>query len=213
MWNSSRCFTVILTLSFFVFYTQCRVIVILRQCEWLCVFQSNFRTFAALRLIAQPIISLLAALTALSLHIDFAAALASNQTSPDVCHAITYSSILGAQWVAVTGCRNTVRGSWRGFGTGFLHLDVHLLTQSGSGNTFHTETHALSSSASTIGPALLDMGQEGYFEFLCRKLNHISPGTEASDCLNLRHASVFIKQLWDMTQRQKHLMKAFPLRN
>lgn len=67
---------------------------------------SNFHTLAALRLIVQPIISLFAALTALSLHVDFTAALASNQTGSDVCHAITYSSVLGAQRVAVTGCRN-----------------------------------------------------------------------------------------------------------
>lgn len=78
---------------------------------------------------------------------------------------------------------------------GFLHLDLHLLTQSRSGNTSHTETHALSSSASIISPALLDMAQERYLEFLCRKLNHISRGTWASDCLILGNASNFIRQL------------------
>lgn len=147
-----------------------------------CV-KSNFSTFAAFRLVAQPIISLFAALTALSLHVDFAATLTSNQTSSNVCHAITYSSVLGAQRVAVTGCRNTWKGSLKGF---WVNLNLHLLTQGWSGNSFHTEARALSSCASIIGSALLDMGREGYFEFLCSELNHISWGTGASDGVNLR---------------------------
>lgn len=65
---------------------------------------SDFRTLAALRFIAQPVKSLFAALAALSLHVDFAAALAGNQTDSDVRHAVADSSVQRAQRVTVTGC-------------------------------------------------------------------------------------------------------------
>lgn len=73
--------------------------------DYVCLVASDFRTLAALWLIAQPVKSLFAALAALSLHVDFAAALASNQTDSDVRHAVADSSVQRAQRVTVTGCK------------------------------------------------------------------------------------------------------------
>lgn len=78
--------------------------------DYVCLgVASDFRTLAALWLIAQPVKSLFAALAALSLHVDFAAALASNQTDSDVRHAVADSSVQRAQRVTVTGCKQQTR--------------------------------------------------------------------------------------------------------
>lgn len=66
-----------------------------------------FCTFAALWLVTHSVMRWLAALTAFSLHIDFAATLSGNQTQSNVSHPVTDSSVQGAQRVAVTGYRHT----------------------------------------------------------------------------------------------------------
>lgn len=73
----------------------------------------HFRTLAALRLVAQPVMSLFAALAALSLHVDFTAALTSYQAGSNVSHAVAYSSVQRAQRVAVAVCGNIRRTQLR----------------------------------------------------------------------------------------------------
>lgn len=73
-----------------------------------------FPTFAAFGVVAEPVMSVSAAITALSLHVGFTAALTSNQASAHVCLSVAYSPVQRAHWVAVAGCRrniSTVRSS------------------------------------------------------------------------------------------------------
>lgn len=52
--------------------------------------------------------SVSAAVTALSLHVHFAAALTSNETGPHVCRPVTYAPVQRAHWVTVTGCTGKI---------------------------------------------------------------------------------------------------------
>lgn len=67
------------------------------------------RTLAALGLVAQAVMSLFAALAALSLHVDLTPALTGYQAGSDVGHSVAYSSVQRAQRVAVTVCGNIRR--------------------------------------------------------------------------------------------------------
>lgn len=67
-----------------------------------------FHTFAAFGVVAEPVMSVSAAVAALPLHVGFTAALTSNETSVHVCHSVTYSPVQRAHWVTVTGCRRNI---------------------------------------------------------------------------------------------------------
>lgn len=77
-------------------------------------------TFAAFGGVAEPIMSVPAAVAALPLHVGFAAALAGDEPSAHVRHPVAHPPVQRAHRVAVAGCRRTmgpVRESlWDGLG-------------------------------------------------------------------------------------------------
>lgn len=94
---------------------------------WCCVY---CQTFAAFGVVAEPEMSVSAAVTALSLHVGFTAALTGNQTSAHVCHSVTDSPVQRAGWVTVTGCRRNISTMRSRFG-----LDSSGLADEGLGST------------------------------------------------------------------------------
>lgn len=67
-------------------------------------------TFASFWVVTEPVMSVSAAVAALSLHVPFAAALTGNEAGPHVCGSVTHAPEQRAHRVAVTGCRGRVSG-------------------------------------------------------------------------------------------------------